>query len=186
MTSEAPAAERRRSAGILGNSGAVLVEFALLFPVLLLILTGTLQFGLVISNYVMLTNAVGVGAMQFAFSRGDPVVGGPPASGPMSDTVNAIKAAAPSLTPANLSYTLRVANPVSCPTPTTCPTPLPQCTSDALCASALTAAAGYPAQVTVNYILATPCTNLQVMGYAIYNFFPSPCTLTLQVTERVQ
>jgi hypothetical protein len=58
--------------------------------------------------------------------------------------------------------------------------------SDAACATALTAAAGYPAQVTVNYILATPCTNLQVMGYAIYNFFPSPCTLTLQVTERVQ
>jgi Flp pilus assembly protein TadG len=185
MTSDAPAAERRRSAGILGNSGAVLVEFALLFPVLLLILTGTLQFGLVISNYVMLTNAVGVGAMQFAFSRGDPVVASP-ASGPYTDTVNAIKAAAPSLTPANLSYTLRVANPVSCPTPTTCPTPLPQCTSDAACATALTAAAGYPAQVTVNYILATPCTNLQVMGYAIYNFFPSPCTLTLQVTERVQ
>jgi hypothetical protein len=123
--------------------------------------------------------------MQFAFSRGDPVVASP-ASGPYTDTVNAIKAAAPSLTPANLSYTLRVANPASCPTPTTCPTPLPQCLNDGACATALTAAAGYPAQVTVNYILATPCTNLQVMGYAIYNFFPSPCTLTLQVTERVQ
>ena len=46
MTSEAPAAERRRNVGILGSSGAVLVEFALLLPVLVLVMMGTALFGL--------------------------------------------------------------------------------------------------------------------------------------------
>src|ERR1700730_8684520 len=183
MTSEAPR-KARAAAARLGNRGAVLVEFAFMAPVLLLIMTGTLQFGLVMSSYMMLTNAVSVGAMQLALSRGAPAVLGPPASGPKTDTINAINVAAPSLTPANLTITLRVADPASCSTPTTCTLPLPSCTTDAACAPKLAAAAGYPAQVTVAYILATPCTNLQVMGYALYNFFPSPCTLTLNVTER--
>ena len=53
----------------LGERGTALVEFGLLAPVLLLILLGTAQFGLTLNQYVMLTNAVGVGAMQFAISR---------------------------------------------------------------------------------------------------------------------
>jgi len=112
---------------------------------------------------VMMTNAVGVGAMQFAVSRGDVPVTGPPASGPYSDTVNAVKAAATTLTPASLTITLSVNGTA--------------CTTDTACATALTNNVGKPAQVSATY----PC-NLQVMWY---NFAPT-CNLTFQVTERVQ
>jgi Flp pilus assembly protein TadG len=141
----------------LGERGAALVEFALLAPVLLLILLGTAQFGLTLNQYVMLTNAVGVGAMQFAVSRSDTT--------PYTDAVNAVKAAATTLTPANLTITLSVGSPLTA------------CGTDAACATALTSNVGQPAQVSATY----PC-NLHVM---LYNFAPT-CNLTFQVTERVQ
>ncbi len=67
----------------LGERGTALVEFGLLAPVLLLILLGTAQFGLTLNQYVMLTNAVSMGAMQFAISRSDTT--------PYTDAVNAVK-----------------------------------------------------------------------------------------------
>jgi Flp pilus assembly protein TadG len=141
----------------LGERGAGLVEFALLAPVLLLIMLGTAQFGLTLNQYVMLTNAVGVGAMQFALSRSDTT--------PYTDAVNAVKTAATTLTPASLTITLSVGSPLT------------TCGSDAACATALTNNVGQPAQLTATY----PC-NLKVMWY---NFAPV-CNLTSQVTERVQ
>jgi Flp pilus assembly protein TadG len=127
----------------LGERGAALVEFGLLAPVLLLILLGTAQFGLTLGQYVMLTNAVGVGAMQFAVSRSDTT--------PYTDAVNAVKTAATILTPASLTITLSV-NGTACGT-------------DAACATALTSNVGQPAQVSATY----PC-NLHVM---LYNFAPT-------------
>jgi Flp pilus assembly protein TadG len=53
------------------ESGAALVEFGLLAPVLLLILLGTAQFGLTLNQFVVLTNAVSIGGLQFALSRSD-------------------------------------------------------------------------------------------------------------------
>src|ERR1700719_4691912 len=101
-----------------GDRGAALVEFALIAPMLLLIVLGTAQFGLTLGQYVMLTNAVGVGAMQFAVSRSDTT--------PYTDTVNAVKAAATTLTPASLTITLSVGSPMTA------------CTTDGACATALT------------------------------------------------
>ena len=140
----------------LGERGTALVEFGLLAPVLLLILLGTAQFGLTLNQFVTLTNAVSIGALQFALSRSDTT--------PYTDAVNAIKSAAPSLTPAAYTFTFLVFNGTGCAT-------------DAACATALTNNVAQPAQVTVTY----PC-NLQVMWY---NFAPT-CSLTSQVTERVQ
>jgi len=127
----------------LGNRGTAMVEFGLLAPVLLLILLGTAQFGLTLNQYVMLTNAVGVGAMQFALSRSDTT--------PYTDAVSAVKAAATTLTPASLTITLSV-NGTACGT-------------DAACVTALTNNVGQPAGVFAKY----PC-NLQVMQY---NFAPT-------------
>ena len=79
----------------LGETGAALVEFGLLAPVLMLILLGTAQFGLTLNQCVVLTNAVSIGGLQFALSRSDTT--------PYTDAVNAIKAAAPTLTPATLA-----------------------------------------------------------------------------------
>jgi Flp pilus assembly protein TadG len=47
-----------------------MVEFALLLPVLLLILTAILQFGLMFNKYLALSDAVRAGARELALGRG--------------------------------------------------------------------------------------------------------------------
>ena len=76
----APAMIRRLFDLATGRQGTVTIEFAVIAPVLLLLVFGTFQFGIVISNYVLLTNAVGAGARQLSLSRGD--------STPYTDTVS--------------------------------------------------------------------------------------------------
>jgi Flp pilus assembly protein TadG len=142
----------------LGDRGAALVEFGLLAPVLLLILLGTAQFGLTLGQYVMLTNAVGVGAMQFAVSRSDTT--------PSSDVWNAITTAASTLTPASLKMTLSV-NGTACVTNASSQGAAQA--ADTTCMNALTNNVGQPAQVSATY----PC-DLKVMWY---NFAPT-CNLT--------
>lgn len=61
-----------------GESGAVAVEFALILPVLLLLLVGTIQFGVVYSEYQVMEGAAREGARCAAvqaagFSDCDPV-----------------------------------------------------------------------------------------------------------------
>lgn len=162
MTIRALAVGRCRTQGSLGEKGTAAIEFALVAPVLLLMLLGAVQFGLFVGNYVMLTNAVNVGAMQFAISRSDTT--------PYSDTVSAIKAAAPTLTSANLTITLSVNGTA--------------CANDTACATALTNAAPsgggslQPAAVTVSY----PCGS----QWTWYNFWSSTCQLVSTMTEGVQ
>lgn len=52
-----------------------MVEFALVLPILCLLLFGVIQFGIVFNNYVDLTDAVRAGARKAAVSRqaADPV-----------------------------------------------------------------------------------------------------------------
>ena len=52
------------------EDGQSLVEFALMLPVLLLILTGILKFGLMFNNYITLTDSVRNGARTLALGRG--------------------------------------------------------------------------------------------------------------------
>jgi len=54
------------------EDGQSLVEFALMLPVLLLILTGILKFGLMFNHYITLTDAVRSGARTLALGRGLP------------------------------------------------------------------------------------------------------------------
>jgi Flp pilus assembly protein TadG len=58
------------------QDGQAMVEFALVIPVLLLLVMGIIQFGILFSHYVTLTDAVRAGARQAAVSRTlpDPVV----------------------------------------------------------------------------------------------------------------
>jgi Flp pilus assembly protein TadG len=48
-----------------------MVEFALVLPILCLLLFGVIQFGIVFNNYVDLTDAVRAGARKAAVSRQD-------------------------------------------------------------------------------------------------------------------
>jgi Flp pilus assembly protein TadG len=154
----------------LGNGGAALVEFALVAPMLLLIVFGTAQFGVTLGQYVMLTNAVGVGAMQFAISRGDTT--------PSSDAWTAITTAASTLTAASIKMTLMV-NATACVTNAS--TLSAAQAADTTCMNALTNNVGKPAQVSASYTATFPCNLLTT-----WQGMASTCNLASQVTERVQ
>ena len=52
-----------------GEGGQALVEFALVLPLLLLLLLGIVQFGTVFRDYIALTDATRVGARQASVAR---------------------------------------------------------------------------------------------------------------------
>jgi Flp pilus assembly protein TadG len=142
--------------------GVVAVEFALIAPVLLLLMVGMFVFGVALNNWVILTSAAEAGALQFAISRGNPD------NTPWTDTRNAIFNAAPTLTPASVTITLSVNGTA--------------CTSDATCLTALAANAGNPAFVQATYPCMPGNLNLTVYGT---QYSPN-CTLTVKTTERIQ
>jgi Flp pilus assembly protein TadG len=81
---------RSRARGWLGRwrreDGQGLVEFAVALPVLLLLLTAILQFGLVFNKYITLTDAVRSGARTLALGRS--LNGGDPCDPAVTQTVN--------------------------------------------------------------------------------------------------
>jgi Flp pilus assembly protein TadG len=52
------------------KDGQAAVEFALVLPVLLVLVTGIIQFGLLFNKYITLTDAVGSGAQALSLGRG--------------------------------------------------------------------------------------------------------------------
>jgi len=90
--------ERFRGAARAREEGSALVEMAVVLPLLMLIVTGMISMGLVLTNYLMLSHATDVGARYLAVSRGQ-------TTNPCSDTVTAIQNAAPGLSKSQLSYT---------------------------------------------------------------------------------
>lgn len=157
--------KRRSHPGILylralrDTSGAVAVEFALIGPVMLFFMLAALVLGTEYNNFVVITNAAQAGAFQLTVSRG--------ATTPWTGTVDAVKAAAPGLTPGQLTISLAVDGTA--------------CTSDSSCKTALAAAPGKPASVTVAY----PCslTALQINPLSIN--IPG-CPRTTKSTGRIQ
>lgn len=77
------------------EDGQSLVEFAMVVPVLLAVLLGIFQCGILFGNNLQLTNAVGSGAQYLQQIRTT-------TSDPCSDTFTAIKNAAPSLSPSSI------------------------------------------------------------------------------------
>ncbi|MGH3609522.1 MAG: TadE/TadG family type IV pilus assembly protein [Pseudonocardiaceae bacterium] len=53
-----------------GEDGQAMVEFAIVLPLLLLLVTGIIQFGLLFNKYITLTGAVRSGARTLAVGRG--------------------------------------------------------------------------------------------------------------------
>ena len=82
---------RRR---IADQKGQTMVEFALVAPLLCLILFAVLQFGVVYKDYVTLTDATRVGARKAATSR--------QAANPPAEAEAALRASATGLTQADL------------------------------------------------------------------------------------
>ena len=80
------------------ESGQAMVEFALLLPMLLVLVLAIVQFGIIFNNYETLTDATRVSARQAILLR---LNGGAPSS---AETV--LRNAASSLTQANLKVTI--------------------------------------------------------------------------------
>jgi Flp pilus assembly protein TadG len=77
------------------QEGQALVEFALVAPLLFLILFGIVQFGIAFMNSIALTDAVRTGARKAAVSR--------TAANPTQSTENAVLGAANDLDPSKVS-----------------------------------------------------------------------------------
>src|SRR5580658_4840348 len=80
------------------HTGSALVEFAVVLPVLMFLILGLAQFGLIFYNYILVTNAAATGARQLSISRWD--------SNAYTDTVSAIDNSAAGLS--GLTITLSV------------------------------------------------------------------------------
>ena len=117
--------------------GASAVEFALLAPILLMLAIGIAKFGIVLNNYIMLTEATTEGARQLALSRGGAT--------PRSSAVSAVQATTSNLASGSMTITTSV-NGTACGT-------------DSACQTALASAIGRGAAVTATY----PCS-IVVMG----------------------
>jgi len=91
--------------------GQALVEFALVLPVLLIVIIGILQFGVVYNHYIQLTNAADAGARLFSIERGQ--------SNPCTDVVSQVDAAAATLKSSNVVVTLSAVNSPTATSPST-------------------------------------------------------------------
>lgn len=145
-----------------GEKGQSLIEFAVCLPPLMLLTTGIFAFGIAIGNYVTLTNATSVAAMQLAISRSQTL-------DPCATGAAAVYAAAPNLKQASFNFTY-VLNGVSY-SGTTCSS------SSYTTGAAGNLVQGKTAQITITY----PC-NLTVYKA---NNFPN-CLLTAKTAELVQ
>jgi Flp pilus assembly protein TadG len=83
-----------------GSEGNAIVEFALVLPILLMVVTGIWQFGVAYNHFIVLTQAATAGAQTLQSDRLSP------ADDPCADTYNAIVNAAPTLNPAKVSLTI--------------------------------------------------------------------------------
>ena len=88
----------RRRNTIRNERGQTMVEFALVVPILCVVLFGILQFGALYNDYVTLTDATRVGARKAATSRHE--------ASPASTAATATRNAATGLTPAKLGVTV--------------------------------------------------------------------------------
>ena len=144
------------------EGGQALVEFALVLPILLLLLTGMMMFGIALHDYLELTNAVSIGARLLAISRGQ-------TTDPCATTATAIYQAAPLLKPASLTLTF-VLNGTTYPG------------ASCISSTTTTGAAGNLLQGTAARVTATYPCNLRVYGF---NYVPS-CIMMARTTELIQ
>jgi Flp pilus assembly protein TadG len=81
------------------QNGSSLIEFALVLPVMLLVMTGIFSMGIAFNQQEQLTQAVGAGGQYLQQIRTS-------TTDPCKDTFTAITGAAPNLTSANITLTV--------------------------------------------------------------------------------
>jgi Flp pilus assembly protein TadG len=86
---------RRKYISVRSQKGQTMAEFALVLPLLALLLFGVIQFGIAFNNYITLTDAVRAGARKGAVARH--------LSDPEGATIAQVRTAATDLKPADLA-----------------------------------------------------------------------------------
>jgi Flp pilus assembly protein TadG len=141
------------------EQGQALLEFAMVIPLLALIVVGVVKFGALYTNYTQLIDAARSSARQFAIERGQ--------ADPCGDTVARLAAGAGSLTASDITAEIIVAGDSNIYT----------YSNGSVSGSCPTLVAGSAATVHVSY----PC-DLQILSI---NFLPG-CTLRTSATERIE
>ncbi len=163
-TSGMPRVERRSKLRqlLIQDKGQSLIEFALTAPFLLMLVTGIAAFGIAFNNYLMLTEAVSVGARQLTVSRGQ-------TTDPCKTFSNAVYAAAPLLRQSNLTFTISLAGTAY---------PGTTCSGSATAGAPSNMVLGTNAIVMVTYPVSVTIWGLKVV--------PTGSVLTAQLTELMQ
>ena len=151
-----------------GENGSSLVEFALVLPLFMLLITGMITFGISLNQYLELTNAVAGGGQYLSTLRAN-------TTNPCSDVSKAIYQAAPFLNASNLTIKFVLNGVTYGPFTGSAASSCSSATTTSGAAGNLVQ--GQPAQIIASY----PCT-LAIYGA---NLVPG-CTLRTQVTEIVQ
>lgn len=86
---------RRKKISFRAQNGQTMAEFALVLPLLALLLFGVIQFGITFNNYITLTDAVRAGARKGAVGRH--------LSDPQGAVIAQVRTAATDLKPADLA-----------------------------------------------------------------------------------
>ena len=118
--------------------GSVLLEAALVMPLVVLLIAGIADYGVTLYQYHTLSTATGSAVRQLIVSRGF--------STPWTGVQQQFKLWAPNITVPDTAWTVWVADSAGT---------LQQCTSDATCKTALDAAAGRQASVRLSYTCST-------------------------------
>jgi Flp pilus assembly protein TadG len=153
------------------QTGSALVEFTLVLPVLLFLILGLAQFGLIFYNYILVTNAAATGARAFSISRLD--------SNAYTDTASAINSATTNLS--GLTITMSV-NGTACNSSSNSAAANNSACQSAL-ANAYTAAKTppEPISVTVSYT----CSSTSIMPSYLINLV-GICPMTATMQQPVQ
>jgi Flp pilus assembly protein TadG len=85
------------------EQGQTATEFAIVLPILALLLFGVIQFGILFNNYVTLTDAVRAGARKAAVSR--------QSGNPNGDAIAAVRAAGDTLDQSKLTVSVTPGTP---------------------------------------------------------------------------
>jgi Flp pilus assembly protein TadG len=147
--------------GTAHQEGGALVEFALIAPMMLALLTGIFGLGFALTDYLQLNNAVDIGARTVAVIRATNSDGTTP--DPCAAAYSAITSAAPMLTSSQLKLSFNL-NGTSYPNVTSCTN------------GEANIVAGGTAQISATY----PYT------LVIFGWKPLSMTLSAQTTELLQ
>lgn len=144
------------------TSGAALVEFSLLAPILMLMWVGAMQFGPLLQDKLILQDAVHQGAQAMAAGGTDPNV--------YADTLSQVSAAAGAMS-GSLTVSLSICN-ASATSCSAC-----GASGASSCATLLPTSAGDAVQVTATY----PCS----LTYKLFNLGPT-CTLSASESALIE